>query len=61
MGIEGISHITIIVHDLDRMKKFFCEGLGAVGSPSCRSSSLPARHFIDSARESWLELCYFVS
>jgi catechol 2,3-dioxygenase-like lactoylglutathione lyase family enzyme len=29
MGIEGISHITFLVRDLDRMSMFLCEGLGA--------------------------------
>jgi fosfomycin resistance protein FosX len=29
MTIEGLSHITFIVHDLDRMAKFLCRGLGA--------------------------------
>lgn len=30
MQIEGISHITFIVQDLERMAKFLCEGLGAM-------------------------------
>jgi fosfomycin resistance protein FosX len=30
MRIEGISHFTFIVRDLDRMARFLCEGLGAV-------------------------------
>ena len=29
MGIEGISHITFIVGDLDRTARLLCEGLGA--------------------------------
>lgn len=29
MEIEGISHITFLVRDLDRMALFLCEGLGA--------------------------------
>lgn len=29
MGIQGVSHITFIVSDLDRMARFLCEGLGA--------------------------------
>jgi fosfomycin resistance protein FosX len=29
MGIEGISHVTFLVRDLDRMAMFLCEGLGA--------------------------------
>jgi fosfomycin resistance protein FosX len=29
MSIQGISHITFIVSDLDRMAKLLCEGLGA--------------------------------
>ena len=28
-GIHGISHLTFIVSDLDRMSRFLCEGLGA--------------------------------
>ncbi len=28
--IEGISHITLIVRDLERMARFMCEGLGAI-------------------------------
>jgi len=30
MSIQGISHITFIVRDLDRMALFLCEGLGAL-------------------------------
>ena len=29
MSIQGISHITFIVRDLERMSRFLCEGLGA--------------------------------
>lgn len=29
MGIEGISHITFVVRDLERMSLFLCHGLGA--------------------------------
>lgn len=29
MHIEGISHITFIVRDLERMAHFLCFGLGA--------------------------------
>lgn len=29
MSIEGISHITFVVLDLERMSRFLCEGLGA--------------------------------
>lgn len=29
MAVQGISHITFIVRDLDRMARFLCEGLGA--------------------------------
>ena len=28
--MDGISHLTFLVKDLDRMAKFMCEGLGAV-------------------------------
>jgi fosfomycin resistance protein FosX len=30
MSIQGISHITFVVRDLDRMAMLLCEGLGAV-------------------------------
>ena len=30
MQMDGISHITFIVRNLERAKKFFCAGLGAV-------------------------------
>ncbi|HEY9133727.1 MAG TPA: FosX/FosE/FosI family fosfomycin resistance hydrolase [Dyella sp.] len=29
MGIEGISHITFVVRDLEKMAVFLCDGLGA--------------------------------
>lgn len=29
MPVQGVSHITFIVRDLDRMATFLCEGLGA--------------------------------
>ncbi len=29
MEIDGISHLTFIVRDLERAARFFCEGLGA--------------------------------
>ena len=29
MTIQGVSHITFVVRDLDRMALFLCEGLGA--------------------------------
>jgi len=29
MNIRGVSHITFIVSDLDRMARFLCDGLGA--------------------------------
>ena len=29
MTVQGVSHITFIVRDLDRMATFLCEGLGA--------------------------------
>jgi len=28
--MDGISHLTFVVKDLDRMARFMCEGLGAV-------------------------------
>ena len=30
MSIDGVSHVTFIVRDLDLMSRFLCEGLGAV-------------------------------
>ena len=29
MSVQGVSHITFIVRDLNRMATFLCEGLGA--------------------------------
>lgn len=29
MKIEGLSHVTFVVEDLERMAMFLCEGLGA--------------------------------
>lgn len=29
MSIQGLSHLTFVVRDLDRMSLFLCEGLGA--------------------------------
>ena len=29
MPVQGVSHITFIVRDLDRMATFLCDGLGA--------------------------------
>ena len=29
MSVQGISHITFIVRDLERMSSFLCDGLGA--------------------------------
>lgn len=29
MEIEGISHITFVVRDVEKMARFLCEGLGA--------------------------------
>lgn len=29
MGIEGISHVTFVVRDLERMARLLCDGLGA--------------------------------
>lgn len=28
-GVQGVSHITYLVRDLERMARFLCEGLGA--------------------------------
>ncbi len=38
-SIEGVSHITFIVHDLDRMALFLCEGLGALEVYDSQSSN----------------------
>ena len=29
MAVQGISHVTFVVRDLERMSRFLCEGLGA--------------------------------
>lgn len=45
--MEGISHITFIVRDLDRMATFLCEGLGAreVYDSASRNYSLSREKF----------------
>ncbi|CAN5323048.1 FosX/FosE/FosI family fosfomycin resistance hydrolase [soil metagenome] len=47
MQIEGVSHITFIVRDLERMKTFLCEGLGAkeVYDSSAKNFSLSHEKF----------------
>lgn len=47
MPIQGISHLTFIVRDLDRMAKLLCEGLGAkeVYDSSGRNFSLSRERF----------------
>ncbi len=47
MGIEGISHVTFIVRDLQRAAQFFCAGLGAeeVYDSSSRNFSLSREKF----------------
>ncbi|HAT33796.1 MAG TPA: FosX/FosE/FosI family fosfomycin resistance thiol transferase [Janthinobacterium sp.] len=47
--MEGISHITFIVRDLDRATRFFCEGLGArlvYDSGDATFSLSPERFFL---------------
>jgi fosfomycin resistance protein FosX len=29
MTVQGVSHLTFVVRDLERMSRFLCEGLGA--------------------------------
>ncbi len=47
MPIQGVSHITFIVRDLDRMARFLCDGLGAreVYDSKGRSFSLSREKF----------------
>ena len=47
MTIEGISHLTFIVADLERMSKLLCEGLGAteVYDSSAKNFSLSREKF----------------
>jgi len=47
MQIEGLSHITFIVRDLERMAHFLCAGLGAeeVYDSSAKNFSLSAEKF----------------
>src|SRR5215813_112818 len=47
MAIEGISHITFIVRDLERTSRLLCEGLGAreVYDSSARNFSLSGEKF----------------
>ena len=49
MHIEGVSHITFIVRDLERMSRFLCDGLGAreVYSSASQSFSIsPEKFFV---------------
>ncbi len=45
--MNGISHLTFIVRDLDRMTRFLCEGLGAreVYDSSAKNYSLSREKF----------------
>jgi len=47
MDIQGISHITFMVRDLDRMAAFLCKGLGAreVYDSHARNFSLSREKF----------------
>lgn len=47
MQIEGLSHLTFIVRDLERAARFFCEGLGAqeVYDSKARNFSLSHEKF----------------
>ena len=47
MEVEGISHVTFIVRDLERMATFLCEGLGAkeVYDSNARNFSLSHEKF----------------
>ncbi|MDP1954075.1 MAG: FosX/FosE/FosI family fosfomycin resistance hydrolase [Polaromonas sp.] len=47
MPVQGVSHITFIVRDLDRMATFLCEGLGAkeVYDSKARNFSLTREKF----------------
>jgi len=47
MEIEGLSHLTFIVRDLQRAARFFCEGLGAreVYDSHARNFSLSQEKF----------------
>lgn len=47
LSIEGVSHITFIVRDLERMAMFICEGLGGseVYDSNGRNFSLPREKF----------------
>lgn len=47
MQIQGISHITFVVRDLEQMAKFLCEGLGAteVYDSSAKNYSLSREKF----------------
>ncbi|KAF0219817.1 MAG: glyoxalase/bleomycin resistance [Geobacteraceae bacterium] len=47
MSIQGISHITFVVRDLERAKHFFCDGLGAeeVYDSSAKNFSISKEKF----------------
>jgi len=39
MAVQGISHLTFVVRDLDRMSRLLCEGLGAEEATRCISTT----------------------
>lgn len=47
--IQGLSHLTFIVRDLDRAARFFCDGLGAIEvyDSAARQFSLSPEKFFD--------------
>ena len=49
MQIQGVSHITFIVRDLERMATFLCDGLGAheVYDSEKQNFSLSREKFFD--------------
>jgi catechol 2,3-dioxygenase-like lactoylglutathione lyase family enzyme len=47
MAVEGISHLTFVVSDLDRMSRLLCDGLGAqeVYNSASKNFSLSRERF----------------
>ena len=47
MPVQGVSHLTFVVNDLERMARFLCEGLGAseVYDSESKSFSLSREKF----------------
>lgn len=55
--MKGISHVTFMVRDLERMAMLLCEGLGAreVYDSAGHEFSLSREKFLSSEMRGWLQ------